>query len=245
MGGFFGGGGGASASNMVGATSSAAGTAGLVPAPAAGEHNAYLGGQGVFLASCVRPRMQNFRSNQYYAPMGAGQFQPTNTAFSVPSVTSRAYLVPIILPAGNVINLGIRVTASSQNGTGYVALYNSDNNGIPLKPVVTSSFSHVASESNVSKTMSISPSVAIKAGLYWGAYHATGVSNPQIQAVQRGNNFASYFFGAGDGADAFSTGGSQSCPYIAISSVGVWPDPISTISADGQASPAIYVNMDV
>lgn len=45
--GFFGGGG-ASASNMVGATSSAAGTAGLVPAPAAGEQGRALCGDATF-----------------------------------------------------------------------------------------------------------------------------------------------------------------------------------------------------
>ena len=44
---FFGGGG-ASASNMVGATSSAAGTAGLVPAPAAGDQDKQLRGDGTF-----------------------------------------------------------------------------------------------------------------------------------------------------------------------------------------------------
>ena len=49
MGGFFGGGGGASASNMVGATSSSAGTAGLVPVPAAGKQNSVLMGDATFL----------------------------------------------------------------------------------------------------------------------------------------------------------------------------------------------------
>ena len=48
MGGFFGGGGGASASNMVGATSSVAGTAGLVPAPAAGDEEKCLTGAATF-----------------------------------------------------------------------------------------------------------------------------------------------------------------------------------------------------
>ena len=41
-------GGGASASNMVGATSSTAGTAGLVPAPAAGDQKLFLRGDGTF-----------------------------------------------------------------------------------------------------------------------------------------------------------------------------------------------------
>ena len=46
--GFFGGGG-ATVSNMVGATSSTAGTAGLVPAPAAGKQNSVLMGDATFL----------------------------------------------------------------------------------------------------------------------------------------------------------------------------------------------------
>ena len=42
-------GGGASASDMVGATSSTAGTAGLVPAPAAGDQRKFLTGGATFL----------------------------------------------------------------------------------------------------------------------------------------------------------------------------------------------------
>ena len=45
---FFGSGGGSAASNMVGATSSAAGTAGLVPAPAAGSQRKFLRGDASF-----------------------------------------------------------------------------------------------------------------------------------------------------------------------------------------------------
>jgi hypothetical protein len=46
--GFFGGGGGAAPANMGGATSSAAGTAGLVPAPAAGDNDKFLAGDATF-----------------------------------------------------------------------------------------------------------------------------------------------------------------------------------------------------
>ena len=47
--GFFGGGGGAAPADMVGATSSVAGTAGLVPAPAAGKQSSVLMGDALFL----------------------------------------------------------------------------------------------------------------------------------------------------------------------------------------------------
>ena len=49
--GFFGGGGGAAPADMVGATSSTAGTAGLVPAPAAGDQGDILFGDATFKAS--------------------------------------------------------------------------------------------------------------------------------------------------------------------------------------------------
>jgi len=49
--GFFGGGGGTTPVNMVGASSGTAGTAGYVPAPAAGDQNKALTGGGIFKAS--------------------------------------------------------------------------------------------------------------------------------------------------------------------------------------------------
>ena len=53
---FFGGGGGAAASNMVGATTSVAGTAGLVPAPAAGKNTRMLSSDATFREPAILPQ---------------------------------------------------------------------------------------------------------------------------------------------------------------------------------------------
>ena len=53
---FFGGGGGAAPANMVGATSSVAGTAGLVPAPAAGKNTRMLSSDATFGEPAILPQ---------------------------------------------------------------------------------------------------------------------------------------------------------------------------------------------
>lgn len=63
--GFFGGGG-ASASDMVGATSSVAGEAGLVPAPAAGDQGRFLRGNGTFVATADQAFPTSFTRRSGY-----------------------------------------------------------------------------------------------------------------------------------------------------------------------------------
>ena len=235
---FFGGGG-ASASNMVGATSSAAGTAGLVPAPAAGEHNAMLGGQGAFLPVLLRPKVTGWGGTRFFAPIGAGA-NTQDTTISQVNAAARALLCPIIIPSGSINNLGIFVVSSGANGTGYVALYNSTNDGLPNNLVTSGSFSHVSGESNVAKTISISPSVSVKAGLYWGAF-GSGIQNPQVRSGGRGNFILSIFFGAEDGTGSFNTGGNSSSVYLTTSSAGAWPDPAGTLNYTNNGHPNIYV----
>ena len=60
-------GGGSSASNMVGATASVAGSAGLVPAPAAGEQDNQLLGDGAFAYGLHLPRLKSINS-RFVAP---------------------------------------------------------------------------------------------------------------------------------------------------------------------------------
>lgn len=92
--GFFGGGG-AAASNMVGATSSAAGTAGLVPAPAAGSEYAYLRGDATFKNPLIQQSFINTTQEGYCSqPLGlylGGSITPANDIL---------YLTPhIVIPA--------------------------------------------------------------------------------------------------------------------------------------------------
>jgi hypothetical protein len=237
---FFGGGGGAAPADMVGATSSAAGTAGLVPAPAAGEHNAALGGQGAFLPFLFRPKVTGWGGTRFFAPIGATNNNNGDGTITVGNASTRALLCPLLLPSGSVNNLGVFVVSSSANGTGYVAIYNSTNNGLPNNLVTSGSFSHVSGEANVAKTISISPSVSIKAGLYWGVF-SSGIASPQMRSSGRGNSILAIFFGAEDGTGSFSTGGNNSSVYITTASAGAFPDPAGTFTYTNNGHPNIYV----
>lgn len=230
-------GGGASASNMVGATSSAAGTAGLVPASAAGEHNAGLSGQGAFLPFLFRPKVTGWGGTRFFAPIGATN---NNSGDGTITVSQRGLLCPILLPSGSINNLGIFIISSPANGTSLLGLYNSTNDGLPNNLVTSGSFSHVSGEANVSKTVSISPSVAIKAGLYWGALNS-GIANPQVRSSGRGNSILSIFFGAEDGTGSFTTAGGSSSIFLSTASSGSFPDPAGTFSYTNNGHPNIYV----
>jgi hypothetical protein len=238
--GFFGGGGGAAASNMVGATSSAAGTAGLVPAPAAGEQNGFLMGQGIFGPAVFRPNLSTY--SRFYGPMGGGlAFGDTNGATA--NAGTRAELNPILLPSGSVSKLGIFVVSSIVNATGYLALYGSDSSGNPAGLITSGSFSYTSSDTNVTKTVTISPSVAIKAGLYYTAHHANGnlgSSNSSIRKTNRGNFLNSFYYGYEDENNSFN-GGQNAGTTINISSAGTWPNPAGTLSFGVLNMVCVYV----
>ena len=81
---FFGGGGGA-AGNMVGATSSTAGTAGLVPAPAAGDQDKVLRGDATFDFN-HNPSTKRFARMTYFGHTRIGS--DANTAFDFSALAS-------------------------------------------------------------------------------------------------------------------------------------------------------------
>jgi hypothetical protein len=98
--GFFGGGGSA-ASNMVGATSSAAGTAGLVPAPAARKERQALLGDATFgfPPLCIPSRLDSsgiYLFPQFIITQG---FSGTGGSVFVPNTT---YFIPIYLFSGTI-----------------------------------------------------------------------------------------------------------------------------------------------
>jgi hypothetical protein len=236
--GFFGGGGGAAASNMVGATSSAAGTAGLVPAPAAGEQNGFLMGQGIFGPAVFRPNLSTY--SRFYGPMGGAGSNAADANTTAANVGTRAELNPIILPNGSVSKLGVFVSSSTANGTGYLALYNSDSSGNPANLITSGSFSYTSTDSSVTKTVSISPSVSIKAGLYYTAHHASISSGPTVRKTTRGNFLNSFYWGYEDENNSFN-GTSSASPTISISSAGTWPDPAGSITFTTNNSICVYV----
>lgn len=223
--GFFGGGSGGSSSNMTGSSTSSAGVAGLVPAPAAGEQNAVLGGQGIFLPAVVRPQIA---STRYYTPnIFAGSISATLNQ----NMDTRCYITsPICLPAMSVANLRLRHTANAgANGTMYVALYDSTSNGVPNSPVITTSHTFTTTQGAITKTMAISPAVAIKAGIYYGACYLDSATSIGLQTT--GRNDAAFPFGVlnTDSPGAFT---SYMAMYFSNSKTGgAWENPAGSLSS--------------
>lgn len=232
---FFGGG----AAAMVGATSSAAGTAGLVPAPAAGEQNAVLGGQGTFLPALIRPKLP---STRYYCPIQVGG---STAATLNQNMDTRVYITPpLYLPAISVANLRLRHNSNAgANGTMYVALYNSTSDGLPNSPVITTSHTFTTTQGAINKTMSISPSVAIKAGIYFGACYLDSATSVAILSVGRAD---ASLLGIASADNPLSTANNMT-PYFANSKTGGnWEDPAGSLSfTNGNSAYCFYIEVGV
>ena len=223
MGFFGGGGGGTTPVNMVGASSGTAGTAGYVPAPAAGEQNAVLGGQGTFLPAVVRPKMG---SSRYYVPLlfGSTQAATLNT-----NMNTRAYITnPIYLPAISVANLRLRHnTSAGADGTMYVALYDSTSDGLPNSPVITTSHTFTTTQGAITKTMAISPAVSIKAGIYYGACYLDSATSVTILSCGR---IDASLYGIST-SDAPATFAANQAAYFSNSKTGgTWENPAGSLS---------------
>ena len=98
--GFFGGGG-ASVANMVGATSSVAGTAGLVPAPAAGQEYAYLRGDATFKnpliqSSFINTTQEGYVTQPYGLYIGGGLTPADNILYLTPHIVIPATYTKIL-----------------------------------------------------------------------------------------------------------------------------------------------------
>jgi len=199
--GFFGGGGGSAASNMVGATSSTAGVAGLVPAPAAGEERHFLSGGATFLPNIplVRPTSAsgrligcigaNTRANQNY-----GNAQ-SNTIFS-----------PIFLPSATLTAIGL--TFFSQN-TGNVryGIYDSSTDNLPTT-LLGSGVASTSSGAAANAAVVVSGlSVSLKGGIYWIALQQD--TNNSVNHITSGNGWAYQF--AGFTSAGLLTGQTLSC----------------------------------
>jgi hypothetical protein len=219
--GFFGGGGGAAPANMAGATSSAAGTAGLVPAPAAGENNATLAGNATFKNFYFQPKITDDDSTRYYAP---ALFTGGAVSNFASNLTTQAYVtLPINLPNISIANLRCRHSGSaSMDATVYVALYDSDDSGLPNKPIITTSHTVSTTQGAITKTMSISPAVSVKAGIYYGAFYTSTTGTLALQVQGRGE---ANYFGTRSGDNPGARAGFQ-CAYFANSKTGgTWEDP--------------------
>lgn len=237
MGAFFGGGG-TTPVNMGGATSSAAGTAGYVPAPAQRNQFTCLAGDATFKPALIRPNITAFASTRLYAPVGA---RSDNVITTYPNFSSTAYCTPIFLKAGTIDALSIRLAQQFANSTNYVALYDSDSDGKPSTLLTAStgnSFTTTATtDDNTHKTVVLTSTLSINAGLYYTALFGTSASNQFRGVVQTAESSHTFFNGVDLSGSTLSF---INFPFIISISSSTFPSSASpTIS--NQSMPCIYV----
>jgi len=155
--GFFGGGG-ASVANMVGATSSAAGTAGLVPAPAAGNKRRALSSNALFEEPALLPNVIANQAGRYI-----NVYPSTGIASGAGSQTNkRRYFNLIYIPDDcQVDEFAIRIgsLAPSPAFNIHIALWKAGENGMPSDYVIGGTVSSGTS-ANTTLTLSVSATSA-------------------------------------------------------------------------------------
>ena len=241
MGGFFGGG--ASVANMVGATSSAAGVAGLCPAPAVGDNDKFLNGDATFqvppkLVSPALPDWLTGTNSQsaegcLYGVGGYGYVIGAN----------RLGICPVFIRQGKTYTkIGARIAndATKTATKLRVGIYNASNtNSRPTTLIVESG--ELTYTSNTLQEGTISQ--YIKSGFYWLAVVTDGTHNFNgVQGFGSGNALTSFITGIRIGnANLYLPSVSQ--PYISHT-YGALPSDVtsSTISFNNDNSfPHLFI----
>jgi len=200
--GFFGGGvGGTTPVNMVGASSGTAGTAGYVPAPAAGQDRHVLAGNATFIPNIplVRPTSAsgrligcigaNTRANQTYAN------SQSNTIFS-----------PIFLPSGTITAIGLTFFSQITGNVRY-GIYDSSSGDVPTTLLGSGTASTLTAAAANAAVVVSSLSIAIVGGLYWIALQQDQANS--VNHVTSQNGWAYQF--AGFTSAGLLTGQTLSC----------------------------------
>jgi len=187
--------------NMTGATSSVTGTAGYVPAPAAGQDRHVLAGNATFIPNVplVRPTSAsgrligcigaNTRANQVY-----GNSQ-TNTIFS-----------PIFLPSGTITAIGLTFFSQITGNVRY-GIYDSTSGDAPTTLLGSGTASTLTAAAANAAVVVSSLSIAIVGGLYWIALQQDQANS--VNHVTAGNGWAYQF--AGFTSAGLLTGQTLSC----------------------------------
>jgi len=161
--GFFGGGGGTTPVNMVGASTGTAGTAGYVPAPAAGKNTRYLSADASFGELPLLPQYKNTATGNWISNYIVGGA----TGSGAINARLRAFYIMYIPSDGNIDTLGFRVV-SAPTVTAFnlhVALWEVNEDGTVGSYVIGGNGSSGLTNS-VTISISIS-STAVKKGYYW------------------------------------------------------------------------------
>ena len=174
--GFFGGGGGAAASDFVGSTTSQAGTAGLVPAPAAGDHKDFLRGDATFQSlTNAYPSTKVSRGSTYFSWVGGSALGATSNI--VNSGGGYVLFAPVyVRESKSYTTYWIYVTtAGSANSLGKMALYSIKGSDATPDALICESGTFAASSTGLKQpTMS---STFVEAGWYYMAVGTNSTSN--------------------------------------------------------------------
>ena len=218
---FFGGGG-ASVANMVGATSSAAGTAGLVPAPASGKEKTFLRGDATFsdISAQAIPTTKYKRSSTLWS-VGATDAGAKNSAANY--VFGGFVYIP---KNATYTTMSIEISsAGAANTKAKMAIYDLASTGLPNN--LLASTGEVATDSTGIKTGTFLVSVRLDVGWYFGAIGTSGA--PSFRGSQ--------FYGCGGflrgdgGSGNLELNGSTTVTYANL-----WPNPATFVWGSG----AIY-----
>ena len=220
MGGFFGGGG-ASVANMVGATSSAAGTAGLVPAPASGKEKTFLRGDATFadISAQAIPTTKYKRSGKMWA-VGMTEIGTKNSAANY--VFGGFVYIP---KNATYTTMSIEITsAGAANSKGKLALYDLASTGLPNNLLANTG--EILTDSTGIKTGTFASSARLDVGWYFGAIGTDGA--PHFRGTQYAG--CSAFLRGIEGA-AFGNlnlDGSTTVTYANL-----WPNPATFVWGSG------------
>lgn len=240
--GFFGGGG-ASPANMVGATSSVAGTAGLVPAPAAGDNDKFLNGDATFKIppKLVSPALPDWLTGANSQSAEGCLYGVGNYGYVIGA--NRLGICPVFIRQGKTYTkIGARIANdATRTATKLrVGIYNASNTN--LRPTTL-----IAESGELTYTSNTAPegtiSQYIKAGFYWLTVVTDGTHNFHgMQGFGSGSALTAFVVGIRIGNIAFYTP-SVSQPYISHT-YGALPADVtsSTISFNNDNSfPHLFI----
>lgn len=172
MGGFFAGPA-ASYSNLTGASATAAGTSGLVPAPAAGDQTAFLSGSGSFIIPAVGILSKDSAQTQDVGAVGGSSsvfwgcpFVFGGSTGSPPS-TLKPLFCPIYIPKTDTFNrISVTISTGAANTLFSLAIYSLNaSTGFPDTLVASANSLSGASAATVEGTISQS----LNQGWYWSS----------------------------------------------------------------------------
>jgi hypothetical protein len=229
--GFFGGGGGAAPANMVGATSSAAGTAGLVPAPAAGKNTRALFSDATFGEVPLTPTYK--ATNTLVIP-------PVNRGTVISAATSPAdkkrYFTLMYAPVtGNIDTLKWATGGSGPTTAKNVnlAAWKCGEDGRPSDYIIGASATS-GTTTNTDISISVS-STEITRGFFYISWTSDGALSPSSVRVfaPEDSGVNSQFYGVANIRDGASNS-SNSFAYVCATSYDQTTHETFTIATDLQ-----------